>query len=346
MPLIRPPALRPGDTVGLFAPSAPSHAKYPEMYAHGKDVLRRMGYRVREGALTARGTHEGYRSGPPEARAEELRELVRDPEVRAVIATVGGANSASLLPWLDLDEIRAHPKILCGYSDVTSLHLAWLAAGVSSFYGPVVMAHFAEWPDMLPETRASFLAAVGWTGPGARRLEPPPRWSAHERDWGGAEGPWKTEPRRFEPNPGWRALRPGHVRAPLLAAHAGTLLSNAGTAIFPALDGWILLAEDFDAPMSRLERNWRQLERMGVLDRIAGLIVGKPAAFRDEGAPFSMEQLLLEVVGDRDLPIVTNFDSSHTQPMLTLAQGREIELSAGPQGVEVVAHGPWVEATA
>ncbi|WP_373049320.1 LD-carboxypeptidase [Vulgatibacter sp.] len=76
-PLVLPPALLPGDTVGVFAPSAPSHAKYPEKYRHGLDQLRRLGYRVKEGSLTARGTMEGYRSGAPLERAAELMELSR-----------------------------------------------------------------------------------------------------------------------------------------------------------------------------------------------------------------------------------------------------------------------------
>src|SRR5690606_6012682 len=100
-PILRPPALQPGDTVGIFAPSAPSHARYPEKYRHGLEAIRRLGYRVKEGRLTATASMEGYRSGPPRERAAELMELILDPEVRAVVATVGGSNSSSLLPYLD-----------------------------------------------------------------------------------------------------------------------------------------------------------------------------------------------------------------------------------------------------
>jgi len=336
---IRPPALLPGDTVGIFTPSAPSHVRYPEKYRHGLEQLRRLGYAVKEGSLTASRRSQGYRAGSPRERAEELMELILDPEVRAVIATVGGSNSSSLIPFLDFDAIRAHPKILSGFSDVTSLHLAFLTrARVSTFYGPAVMPNFAEWPEILPETRDAFLAAVTFTSAESRPLQPPARWSNRAGDWG---GDWKA-PRIFEENPGWRALREGEASGPLLAANCNTLVSNAGTDVFPDLTGWILLIEDMEAPISRLERNWRHLERLGVFDRIAGLIVGKPEFYRDEGAPFSMEELLLEIVGDRDLPIVTRFDCCHTHPMLTLAQGRELTLVSRAGAVEVRARGPWV----
>jgi len=337
---IRPPALLPGDTVGIFTPSVPSHVRYPEKWVHGLAELERLGYRPKPGRLTASGRSQGYRAGGPEERAAELMELILDPEVRAVMATVGGANSSSLLPWLDFEAIRAHPKVLVGFSDVTSLHLAFLVrAGVSTFYGPMAMSNFAEWPHVLPETARSFQEAVTFDGPGTRRLEPPPRWSNRAGDWA---TDWKA-PRIFQDNEGWRCVRAGEATGPLLAANTGTLLANAGTDVFPRLEGWILLIEDLEAPMSRLERNWRHLERLGVLDRIAGLIVGKPEDFRDEGAPFSMEALLLEILGDRRLPVISNFDCSHTHPMLTLAQGAPLTLRAAPGAVEVLAHGPWVE---
>ena len=123
-PLLRPPPLEPGDTVGIFTPSAPAHVRFREKYLHGLRQMESLGFRVREGALTARATSQGYRSGTPRERAEELMALVLDPEVRGIVATIGGMNSSSLVPFLDFDAIRAHPKVICGYSDVTALHRA------------------------------------------------------------------------------------------------------------------------------------------------------------------------------------------------------------------------------
>jgi muramoyltetrapeptide carboxypeptidase LdcA involved in peptidoglycan recycling len=97
-----------------------------------------------------------------------------------------------------------------------------------------------------------------------------------------------------------------------------------------------------DAPMPRVERNLRHLERMGVFDQVAGLVMGKPEFFRDEGAPFSMDDLLLEIVGDRAMPVVSGLDCGHTHPMLTIAQGAELSLIARPDEVQVIAHGAWV----
>jgi muramoyltetrapeptide carboxypeptidase LdcA involved in peptidoglycan recycling len=266
-PLIRPPALEPGDTVGIFTPSAPAHVRFAAKYRHGRAQLEALGFRVLEGPLTARQTHQGYRSGSPQERAAEFMALILDPSVKALVSTIGGDNSASLIPYLDFDAIRAHPKIICGYSDVTSLHLAILAySGLSTFYGPAVVPSFGEWPALLPETRGSFLDAVQRHRAGARRLEPPARWSNHFRD--AATDAWKDEPQRFESNPGWRVLVPGEATAPVVVANLATLCRNAGTAHFPELAGTVLLLEEMDAPLAREESNLRQLQILGAFDEL------------------------------------------------------------------------------
>ncbi|HEV2131931.1 MAG TPA: S66 peptidase family protein [Longimicrobiaceae bacterium] len=325
-PLIRPPALEPGDTIGIFTPSSPAHVRFREKYLHGISQLEALGFRVVEGPLTAAQTHQGYRSGSPEERAAEFMALILDPEIKALISTIGGDNSASMIPYLDFAAIRAHPKVICGYSDVTSLHLAILAySGLSTFYGPAVMPSSGEWPEMLSGTRDSFLDAVHRHRSGSRRLQPPLRWSDQFRDAGASA--WKEEPRRFEPNPGWRALAPGQASAAVVVANLATLCRNAGTPHFPELAGTILLVEEMDAPLAREEAGLRQLQLMGVFDELAGLIIGKPESFSAQGASFGYDDLVLEIVGERPYPIVSNFDCGHTHPMLTLAQMTRISLT-------------------
>lgn len=347
MRLLRPPALCPGDTIGIFTPSVPGHVLFPEKYRHGLEVLRRLGFRVVEGALTRSGAAQGYRSGTPEARARELMDLVLDPTVHGLVATMGGFNSSSLIPHLDFDAIRAHPKVLCGFSDITALHLAFLAhAGVRTFHGPAVVTSFAEWPDVLEETRDSFLAAVSGHRSGRRALTPPTRWSNHFRD--ARTDAWKDEPRKFEEHRGWRSLRPGEARAPIVIGNLETLLAAAGTPSFPELDGRILVVEQLTAGLAVEERSFRQLERMGVLDRIAGLVVGRPEFFDGQGAPFGYDELVLEIAGPHgQYPIVTNFDSGHGHPMLTLAEMTEVSVTAGEgTDVRIVIEEPMVDAAA
>src|SRR5699024_4115895 len=80
----------------------------------------------------------------PQARAADLMAAFKDAEVKAIITNIGGEDSIRLLPYIDFDVIRDHPKIVMGYSDVTILHLFCHHAGLSSFYGPAILTDFAE----------------------------------------------------------------------------------------------------------------------------------------------------------------------------------------------------------
>jgi len=342
------PALRPGDRVGIFTPSSPAHVSARHRYLDGLESLRGMGFEVVEGPLTAKTrapdptTAQGYRSGTPRERANELMSLFVDPSVRAIIATIGGSNSSSLLPYLDFDAIRANPKVFCGYSDVTSLHLAlWTQAGLSTFYGPAVVPSFGEFPSGFGATRESFLDATMRHRAGERRLEPPARWSR--------EAPRFTDPASREPsqrkwndNAGWQVLLPGRVRAPVICANLNTLVSIAGTRYMPDLTGHVLLIEEMAAPFSRYERNLRHLQLLGVFDRLAGLLVGKAESPDPEGAPFTATDLLLEVIGDVRYPVAVDLDVGHTHPSLTLALGTPIEVDATQPHAAITVLAPMV----
>ena len=328
MKITRPKALKAGATVGIFTPSYPAHTNYFEKYQHGIKVLEGMGFKVVEGSLTKVGGNQGYRSGTPQARAAELMELILDPKIDALISTIGGTNSSSLIPYLDFDAIRAHPKVICGYSDVTSLHLAILAySGLSTFYGPAVMPSFGEWPDILPETKSSFLEAVQFHREGIRPLTPPAQWSHKIRNALNRE--WKNKPREYEKNLGWKVLNKGTAESPVIVANLNTLMSSAGTTYFPKLEGKILLIEQMNVSLANEERHLRHLERLGVFDVITGLIVGKPEVYNQENAPFGHDDLIMEIVGaNRSYPIVSGFDCSHTNPMLTIAEMTPISVQA------------------
>jgi muramoyltetrapeptide carboxypeptidase len=342
MKLTRPQALRQGDTIGVFTPSFPAHVVFREKYLHGLGALRQMGFQVVEGSLTARASSSGYRSGSPTERAAEFMDLVRDPNVHGLITTIGGQNSSSLLPHLDFDVIRAHPKVICGYSDVTALLMAILTqAGLSTFYGPALVPSFGEWPTIDAYTRESFLDAVTRRAEGPRRLLPPALWSNHFRD--AKTAAWRTETRRFETNEGWRTLVPGAAEGPAIVANLNTLLALAGTRYFPPMTGVVLVMEQMDVRLSREERQLRQLEAMGVFDEIQALVVGKPETYEAEGAPFTYEELLREVLGgERSIPVVTNFDCGHTVPMLTLAQGCRISIHASENEAQITVDEPMV----
>ncbi|WP_042649147.1 LD-carboxypeptidase, partial [Aeromonas media] len=138
MTLLKPPGLRPGDTIGFFSPSSAATAWAPNRFARAKAYLAAQSFELKAGSLT--GERDHWRSGSIAARAEELNALIRDPEVRAIMSVIGGSNSNALLPYLDYEALKRDPKIIIGYSDVTALLLGIHArTGLVTFYGPALV---------------------------------------------------------------------------------------------------------------------------------------------------------------------------------------------------------------
>jgi muramoyltetrapeptide carboxypeptidase len=317
---IKPKALCKGDTIGIFTPSFPAHVLWREKYLFGLSYLQSQGFQILEGTLTSKGTSEGYRTGSPQDRACEFMEFIENKNVTAIIATIGGYNSSSLIPYLDFKVIRNNPKIICGLSDITTLHCAILKySGLITYYGPNLM-NLIDYPAPDSYTSENFFNSLMDNSNFNRKVFPPKKWSNHLLDASTEE--WKITQRKYKENAGWKALRQGKVTAPILCMNLNTLLSAAGTSYFPDIEDRILMLEDMDAPLDRTERSLMHLELMGVFDKICGLVFGK-IEFPDKNADennIAYEKIILEVIGNRRFPIITNFDCSHTMPMLTIAQ--------------------------
>src|SRR5258706_11834808 len=134
-----PPCLALGDTIGIAAPASPP--EQPEKIDETVDRLTAYGFRVKmEKHLRKR---DGYLAGGDEERAEDINTLFTDAEVRGIFALRGGYGSCRILPLLDYAAIRANPKPLVGYSDITAMHNAILVkAGLVTFHGPNASSAF------------------------------------------------------------------------------------------------------------------------------------------------------------------------------------------------------------
>ena len=154
--LIKPEHLEFGDTIGIVAPaSAPPE---PETIDRSVQVLERLGFKVK----LARNVRKrwGFLAGSDRERAADLMTMFADRKVKAIVCVRGGYGTARLLPLLDYRTIRANPKIFIGYSDITSLHCAFLTrANLISFHGPMLNSDFIkkDFPDF---TRQSFLKTL------------------------------------------------------------------------------------------------------------------------------------------------------------------------------------------
>src|SRR5579872_3205563 len=154
--LLRPRALRPGDTVGLITPSSyvsdPDRLALAERTVRYFDLVPKFGKNVRK--------HAGYLGGSIDERLDDLHSMFADPSVAAIFALRGGYGSAQLLDRIDYALLRKNPKIFLGYSDITALHLAiQKRAGLVTFHGPVALSGFSEY------TQRNFRRALFQTEP-------------------------------------------------------------------------------------------------------------------------------------------------------------------------------------
>jgi muramoyltetrapeptide carboxypeptidase len=330
MVTIKPPRVRPGDSVAIVSPSAPAFGRFPHRAERGIAYLESLGLRVKP--MPHAAEIDGWVSAPPEQRAADLHAAFADPEVHVVLCAIGGNHSNQLLPHLDFDLIAANPKVFQGYSDVTVLH--WAIAhetGLSTFYGPALVSELAEYPTVLSLT-GRFLRSA-WFGDEPLRFEPAAEWTDEFLDWNGRLD--LTRARELRPSEGWITIRGGAAEGPLAG---GCLESIAwhlkGSRFWPDLEGAILMLETSEEKPSpaHVDSLLTDLEQLGVLDGIAGLVYARPYDY-DEGERETLWRVLAAHVR---CPTLANVDCGHTDPMLTLPLGQPARLDADARSLETL----------
>ena len=334
--IIKPPRLRPGDTVGVVSPSWGGAGTFPHRLDAGLRQLEAMSFRTKVGAHAL--NRHGYVSDTPENRAADLHDMFRDPEVRAIVAAIGGDHSCQLLPLLDFDLIRANPKIFMGYSDNTVLNVAfWKGAGLRTFNGPALITDFAEQPRMYEYTERYMLRVLCEAQP-AGEIEPSPWWTEEFQNWGAKLD--LERPRERVPSPGWTWLKPGTADGALIGGCIESLQHLRGTRFWPGLDEWegaIFFwetSEDKPSP-AVVDGILMDYENMGVLERLGGMIVGRPMYYTDEEKAL-LNDIVLERTRKYGFPMVTGMDFGHTAPQFTLPVGCRVRIDGESRRFEIV----------
>ena len=302
-PPVKPPRLAPGDTVGLVLPA--SMAFEASSVDLGREQLEAIGLRVKEGRH-ARGRH-GYLAGTDEERAADLMEMFRNPEVKGIFALRGGWGTPRLLPLLDFAEIARHPKAFVGYSDVTALlNAIHQEAGVVAFHGPNAGSHIR--PYTLEHLRRALFST-----------EP----------IGTLRNPGKEDDELVNRSYRILTLTPGVATGHLVGGNLSLLAATMGTPWEVDTAGAILLLEDVEEELYRVDRLLTQLALGGKLAAAAGLVFGYCTDCPPgEGPTFSLEELLHHHLGKLGVPAMAGLAFGHIGKMLTLPIGVEATLDA------------------
>lgn len=317
-------------TVGVFSASSPISATVPRRYSRGKNYLTAKGIRVVDGALFGKQDH--YRSGSIKDRADEFNQLLYRDDVQILMAAIGGNNTNSILPYLDYEYLKRHPKIIIGYSDTTALLLGIYAkTGLVTFYGPALASSFGEFPPFVDMTFQQFKSVICDDISLPYTFQMPPVWTDEFINWSRQDRGKTAYPNR------WLTVNPGLCRGRLIGGNLNTMEGFFASAYMPEIrEGDILLIEDSLKDACTIERSFSMLKLAGVFDRIGGIILGKHEKFDDNGTGRAPHEILTEVLGDCPIPILAEFDCCHTHPMFTMPIGCQVELDATNQHVTLL----------
>jgi len=301
----KPRALRPGDRIGLLAPSG--SATSPGHVDTALAAVRELGFEVVEGR-SCRAVH-GYLAGDDALRAAELEAFFADPSIDGIFCLKGGYGTPRILDRLDYAAIARNPKVFLGYSDITGAHLALgRDCGLVTFHGP--MPHSKDLPAWDGPSRARLLSCLGPEG-GKGVLA----------------------------NPSGRALSclaPGRARGRLTGGNLSLLAATIGTPWELDARGKILFIEDIGERPYRIDRMLTQLRLAGKLDEAVGFLIGDWTDCEPEAGKksLSVEDVIEELLVATGKPVLAGLAAGHGKPNLTLPLEIEVELDAAALSLE------------
>ncbi len=285
--LIKPHRLKPGDTIGVVAPASPFRRRVLDQ---GVTLLKEMGYAVKlsDGLFEA----DGYLAGSDAHRASQLQEMFLDDGVDAVMCARGGFGSIRILPYLDWELIRAHPKPFIGFSDITAIHQALLLrAGLTAFHGPVV----CSLPSSDRQTQRSLNRAIASKALLSLTVARP------------------------------RTIKSGRAEGVLMGGNLTTLCHLVGTPFDRGFAGAVLFVEDTGEVAYRIDRMLMHMKLAGCFDGIAGLVVG---SFKDCARAAVIDKLVRQRFADHDMPILAGMAVGHGRRNLTLPVGIAVRMDS------------------
>jgi muramoyltetrapeptide carboxypeptidase len=274
--VIKPPALRAGDTIGIVAPA--SNIK-PDLLEEGCRELEKLGFKTayRPDIVSS----YRYFAGTHERRTAEFVEMLRSKDISAILCARGGYGSGHLIPKLDVELIRQNPKIVSGASDITLL-LNWIErAGVVSFHGPMVATSIRQGRD------------------------------AYDREvllkvFQGASGV------RF-PADGTAILRAGRAEGRLTGGCLSLVVSTLGTQHEIDTSDSILVLEDIDAKPYQIDRMITHLKQAGKFDGVRGVVFGEMLnCMQHQNQGYTLEQVLTDLLAEFTFPVLFGFATGHT----------------------------------
>jgi muramoyltetrapeptide carboxypeptidase len=291
--VIYPKTVKPGDRIAVMAPAgAVWDQKEKDKIT---SLFRTLGWEPVLGKTISQ--NDGYLAGTDEFRAQEFMQFMADKSIKAIFTMRGGWGSARILDLLNYEIISANPKIILGFSDITSLlNTIYLKTGLVTFHGPCI---YSTWNKFSVDA----LKAL---------IEKNEVYHFKNKDMGTLQ-----------------TLRGGKAKGVLVGGNLSVLTSLLGTRYEPDWEGKILFLEEISEEPYRIDRMLWQLKSAGVFTAIRGLVLG---AFKNCTAEFPTQSYTLEEVLDQyfhqaSFPVMSGASFGHVLDKYTLPIGAEVFLN-------------------
>jgi muramoyltetrapeptide carboxypeptidase len=300
--IIKPLRLHLGDTVGLIAPASIVNS---EDIAAAQRCIAGLGLKVKLGAHIL-DTY-GYLAGKDVDRAEDINAMFTDKSVKAIIAMRGGWGCNRILPLLNYTSIRTHPKILIGYSDITSLLLAInTRSRLITFHGPVATSTWNQFT-------VDYFQRLLFNGEAVTMENP------------------HTSEIQVE------IIVPGKARGKLVGGNLSVLSAMVGSPYLPSWNKNILFVEDIGEDVYRIDRMLTQLKNAGILNQISGFIFGQCTNCTPGEQPnFTLQQVLEDHIIPLKIPAWYGSMIGHIKDKFTIPVGLEVEINANTGTIQML----------
>lgn len=343
---VTPPLCRAGDQVAVVAPASNPSTEVPHVLDLAEERLRDT-FGVEPVRYPTADRDSAWLYDHPEARAEDIHDAFRDPEIRAVFAILGGNDQVRILCHLDPDVLREHPTRFFGSSDNTHLHNELWQAGVQSFYGGTLMTDLAV-PGYLPDyNEASIECAMRGDEMGVLRASDV--FADQDLDWRDPENIERTPEYESNDGPFWRGgdqPATGRAWGGCLEVLDTVLAADNAPPLDDLQDAVVCMETSEEIPdHAEVRRFLYGLGERGILGRASAVLVGRPKARShrvetpaDERREYRQEQYdtITEVVSEYnpDAPVVCGLDFGHTTPTFPVPLGAETTVDPETETIE------------
>jgi muramoyltetrapeptide carboxypeptidase len=283
--MINPPSLTLGNTIGIVAPGRKLDAS---IIYQAKELIEARGFNVEFGPHLFSNAHS-YLSALDNERLVDFQQMLDNPSIKVILCARGGYGTTRILDQLDFSLFQKNPKWICGFSDITALHLKLNVLGIQSIHGIMPVLFTKE------DSRSSIDSLFKLLTGKAEIIEAP----------------------------GSDFNRTGEATGELVGGNLSLLIDSLGTSSEINTVNKILVIEEIDEPSYKIDRMMVQLKRAGKLNKLAGLVVGHMTNIKEGELPFgeSVHQIILNQVAELNYPVAFNFPIGHENPNMAWIEG-------------------------